>query len=49
MTIYTKHTPMKEKQKNNPATSFGNYRRTGMPYNPRMTDKERRELAASRR
>ena len=49
MVTYTKHNATDTKKKdrrpsNNMATSFGNYRRTGIPYNPRMTDKERREL-----
>ena len=49
MTAYTKHTPIKEPKKayNNHA-SFGFFLRTGIPYNPRMTEKERKVLMSRR-
>ncbi len=49
MTTYTKHVPRKPERSLSKGAAFGNYRRTGIPYNPRMTDKERKELMNTRR
>lgn len=45
MVTYTKHTPTKKVVRtSNSGAAFGFYLRTGVPYNPRMTDKERKTL-----
>jgi len=48
-TTYTKHTPTKEPKKTyNNHASFGFYLRTGVPYNPRMSEREKKALISRR-
>lgn len=49
MTSYTKHNGIKKPERTKDgAAQFGFLRRAGIPYSPRMTDKEKRELLSRR-